>query len=68
MTELMTQTRPTMGGDVVAAGRLSSEELRRIDAYWRACTYLAAGMIYLRAERIQAISSEVYCRRSGFPT
>ena len=48
MTELMTQTRPTMGGDVVAAARLSSEELRRIDAYWRACTYLAAGMIYLR--------------------
>src|SRR5437773_2979592 len=48
MTELMTQTRPTMGGDVVAAGRLSSEEFRRIDAYWRACTYLAAGMIYLR--------------------
>jgi xylulose-5-phosphate/fructose-6-phosphate phosphoketolase len=27
---------------------LSSEELRRIDAYWRACNYLCAGMIYLR--------------------
>ncbi|MEZ0313534.1 MAG: phosphoketolase [Myxococcota bacterium] len=27
---------------------LSSEELRRIDAYWRACNYLSAGMIYLR--------------------
>ncbi|HSP70504.1 MAG TPA: phosphoketolase family protein [Bryobacteraceae bacterium] len=26
---------------------LSSEELRRIDAYWRACNYLCAGMIYL---------------------
>jgi xylulose-5-phosphate/fructose-6-phosphate phosphoketolase len=29
--------------------RLSGEELRKIDAYWRACTYLAVGMIYLRA-------------------
>ena len=28
--------------------RLSAEELRKIDAYWRACNYLAAGMIYLR--------------------
>jgi xylulose-5-phosphate/fructose-6-phosphate phosphoketolase len=30
-----------------AAGPLSAEELRKIDAYWRACNYLAAGMIYL---------------------
>jgi len=29
-------------------GVLSGEELRQIDAYWRACNYLAAGMIYLR--------------------
>ena len=29
-------------------GRLSSEELQSVDAYWRACNYLAAGMIYLR--------------------
>jgi xylulose-5-phosphate/fructose-6-phosphate phosphoketolase len=28
---------------------LSSEELRRIDAYWRACNYLCAGMLYLQA-------------------
>ncbi|HVO64437.1 MAG TPA: phosphoketolase family protein [Terriglobales bacterium] len=27
---------------------LSAEELRRIDAYWRACKYLALGMIYLQ--------------------
>jgi len=27
---------------------LSAEELRHIDAYWRACNYLCAGMIYLR--------------------
>jgi xylulose-5-phosphate/fructose-6-phosphate phosphoketolase len=28
---------------------LSPEELRLIDSYWNACNYLAAGMIYLRA-------------------
>lgn len=28
---------------------LSPIELEKIDAYWRACNYLAAGMIYLRA-------------------
>ena len=27
---------------------LNSEEVRKIDAYWRACNYLAVGMIYLR--------------------
>jgi xylulose-5-phosphate/fructose-6-phosphate phosphoketolase len=27
---------------------LSPDELRKIGAYWRACNYLAAGMIYLR--------------------
>jgi xylulose-5-phosphate/fructose-6-phosphate phosphoketolase len=28
---------------------LSPDELRKIDAYWRACNYLSVGMIYLRA-------------------
>ena len=28
---------------------LSPEELRKTNAYWRACNYLSAGMIYLRA-------------------
>jgi len=27
---------------------LSADELRRLDAWWRACNYLALGMIYLR--------------------
>ena len=27
---------------------LTSDEQRKIDAYWRACNYLCAGMIYLR--------------------
>ena len=30
------------------AQTLNSEELGKIDAYWRACNYLAIGMIYLR--------------------
>jgi xylulose-5-phosphate/fructose-6-phosphate phosphoketolase len=27
---------------------LSADELRRLDAYWRACNYLSVGMLYLR--------------------
>ncbi len=27
---------------------LTSEELRKMDSYWRACNYLCAGMLYLR--------------------
>ena len=27
---------------------LSNKELENINAYWHACNYLAAGMIYLR--------------------
>jgi len=34
--------------DSVATKVLTTEELIKIDAYWRACNYLAVGMIYLR--------------------
>src|SRR5262245_60581011 len=46
MTPSVTQARPTAAdtSDVATAERLSNDELRKIDAYWRACTYLAAGM------------------------
>ena len=33
----------------VAGAPLRADELKRIDAYWRACNYLALGMIYLQA-------------------
>jgi xylulose-5-phosphate/fructose-6-phosphate phosphoketolase len=33
---------------VPASDPLSADELRAIDAYWRACNYLAVGMIYLQ--------------------
>jgi xylulose-5-phosphate/fructose-6-phosphate phosphoketolase len=39
----------TDGSRTATAHRLPAAELRKLDAYWRACNYLAAGMIYLRA-------------------
>jgi phosphoketolase len=32
-----------------AAQPLSADELRRMDAYWRACNYCCVGMLYLQA-------------------
>src|SRR5512132_2015965 len=32
----------------ISGSPLSSSELKKIDAYWRACNYLALGMIYLQ--------------------
>jgi phosphoketolase len=32
----------------VTGAPLAPDELRRLDAFWRACNYLAAGMIYLQ--------------------
>ena len=34
--------------EVLTATPLSADELRLIDAWWRACNYLSVGMIYLR--------------------
>ncbi|HWF47056.1 MAG TPA: phosphoketolase family protein [Bryobacteraceae bacterium] len=39
----MTSTEPISSEHV-----LSTDELRSMDAYWRACNYLCAGMLYLR--------------------
>jgi xylulose-5-phosphate/fructose-6-phosphate phosphoketolase len=38
-----------MAGITEVSTPLSPDELRKTDAYWRACNYLSAGMIYLRA-------------------
>jgi xylulose-5-phosphate/fructose-6-phosphate phosphoketolase len=38
-----------MRSENVTAGVLAPEELRTTNAYWRACNYLSAGMLYLRA-------------------
>src|ERR1700676_3224881 len=42
-------TPTTDGATMCTDGQLSENELRKMDAYWRACTYLATGMIYLRS-------------------
>jgi len=42
------KARKTGGVKPTATHPLSTEELHKIDAYWRACNYLAVGMIYLR--------------------
>src|SRR3984893_17667879 len=33
--------------DVVKGQALTADELRKMDAYWRACNYLCVGMLYL---------------------
>jgi xylulose-5-phosphate/fructose-6-phosphate phosphoketolase len=44
---------------------LTSDELRKIDAYWRACNYMCAGMIYLRENPLlrQPLRSEHFKNR-----
>ncbi len=44
---------------------LSDHDVSQIDAYWRACNYLAAGMIYLRANPLlrEPLSDEHVKRR-----
>ena len=44
-----TEKKTAPEGGMETPEALSAEEMRKLDAYWRACNYLAAGMIYLRA-------------------
>src|SRR6186997_1919272 len=39
--------RSDAGAQAAAAGPLSADELRQMDAYWRASNYLSVGQIYL---------------------
>jgi xylulose-5-phosphate/fructose-6-phosphate phosphoketolase len=41
-------TTSSLSTTEIDAHPLSPELLTKIDAYWRACNYLAVGMIYLR--------------------
>jgi xylulose-5-phosphate/fructose-6-phosphate phosphoketolase len=43
MTMVATPEKPT-----ITSKPLNDDELYKMDAYWRACNYLAVGMIYLR--------------------
>jgi xylulose-5-phosphate/fructose-6-phosphate phosphoketolase len=38
----------TSANKIASRKPLSAEELRKMDAYWRACNYLCVGMLYLR--------------------
>jgi xylulose-5-phosphate/fructose-6-phosphate phosphoketolase len=44
---MMTEDEVTTMSEAVAA--LGADELRKMDAYWRACNYCCAGMLYLLA-------------------
>jgi xylulose-5-phosphate/fructose-6-phosphate phosphoketolase len=46
--KLMTSRPSGQGLAASSPQALTSEELRKMDAYWRACNYMCAGMIYLR--------------------
>src|SRR4051812_10979878 len=50
MSTILNDLRVTgvQAGEIKSPGPLSADELRKTHAYWRACNYLAAGMIYLR--------------------
>ena len=39
--------KPSDGRQPASAGPLPAEELRKMDAYWRASNYLSVGQIYL---------------------
>ncbi|MDB5336798.1 MAG: fructose-6-phosphate phosphoketolase [Planctomycetaceae bacterium] len=41
------ESQPSSAHKVAASGALTADELRKLDAYWRASNYLAVGQIYL---------------------
>jgi xylulose-5-phosphate/fructose-6-phosphate phosphoketolase len=47
MEERMSRAEATAAGAPAAEGPLGAEELRLLDAWWRAANYLAVGQIYL---------------------
>jgi xylulose-5-phosphate/fructose-6-phosphate phosphoketolase len=49
MAPVLTDAKKLSASRTTTASPLSVEELRKINGYWRACNYLAAGMLYLRA-------------------
>ena len=48
MTRVLNDVKETTSKSAHTSAPLSRDELRKTNAYWRACNYLAAGMIYLR--------------------
>ncbi len=52
-------------GAASAEGPLEAEELRRIDAYWRAANYLSVGQIYLLDNPLLRGGFDAKCDRCG---
>ena len=46
----------------IPAAPLSAEELRKMNAYWSACNYLCAGMLYLRNNPLLREPLKVFTR------
>src|SRR6202048_883582 len=44
----MSAAKEAIKGKSQGVHALSADELRRLDAYWRACNYLCVGMLYLQ--------------------
>ena len=64
--------KPESGSKATATGPLSAEELRKMDAYWRAANYLSVGQIYLMDnpllnEPLRASTSSHACSATGEP-
>jgi len=49
MSSISVSPMETLAPEPLNDQPLSPDELRRMDAYWRACNYLCVGMLYLRA-------------------
>jgi xylulose-5-phosphate/fructose-6-phosphate phosphoketolase len=66
MAPVTTDAKPkTADGGKAVAGPLSAEELRKMDAYFRALNYLTVGQIYLLANcRNWAPAPPISIRRS----
>lgn len=47
MSQLSVETKTSTNGSTESGTTLSAEELKKIDAYWRASNYLSVGQIYL---------------------
>jgi xylulose-5-phosphate/fructose-6-phosphate phosphoketolase len=43
----MSSAKESTKGKSQGVQALSADELRKMDAYWRACNYLCVGMLYL---------------------
>src|ERR1700748_1852049 len=65
MTRTAFQGASLMTTDTGYDAELAADELQKLDAFWNACNYLSAGMIYLRAKPLlrEPLKPEHFQRR-----